>query len=154
MAAYEYLSPSDRLDIIHYIRTFTSFPEITDAQITSMNQQYNLTEGVVKANKIPINKAINLIVEENINDIKKIIDAKSRIDQKKNSEIGARLISTFTYDLNKVISSFMAANVISLDTYIKSVTESPISKGYKPAISQLNKAEWKAIYDLLKQLTI
>ena len=31
MAAYEYLSPSDRFDILHYLRTFAEYPVITES---------------------------------------------------------------------------------------------------------------------------
>jgi len=154
MAAYEYLAPSDRLNIIHYIRTLADYPEITDDQINGMNQQYNLTEGVIKPNKIPVVKAVNLMIENHKGINQKIIDAKSRIEYLKDTNDGASLLLKYTFDLNKVIHSYNQSHGITLNNFIYSVTMSPISKGYKPSINRLNQQEWKAIYDFLGQLII
>lgn len=68
MVAYEYLPPSDRLAIIEYIRTFADFPEVTDEQISTLDQTYNLSAGTEVPNQIPVSLAIDKLIEEYQND--------------------------------------------------------------------------------------
>jgi len=64
MAAYEYLPPADRIAIINYIRTFAEFPEITDEQISTLDQTYNLSAGTQVPNQIPVSLAVEKLIEE------------------------------------------------------------------------------------------
>ncbi|OGU34381.1 MAG: hypothetical protein A2068_14095 [Ignavibacteria bacterium GWB2_35_6b] len=64
MAAYEYLPPADRIAIINYIRTFAEYPEITDEQITTLDQTYNLSAGTQVPNQIPVSLAVKKLIEE------------------------------------------------------------------------------------------
>ncbi|MBU2493003.1 MAG: cytochrome c [Bacteroidetes bacterium] len=64
MAAYEYLAPSDRIAIIQYIRTFAEYPEIGDEEISTLDQQYNLSAGTQVPNQIPVSLAIDKLINE------------------------------------------------------------------------------------------
>lgn len=64
MAAYEYLSPADRIAIIQYIRTLGEFPEITEEEVTTLDQTYNLSAGTEVPNQIPVSLAIDKLIEE------------------------------------------------------------------------------------------
>lgn len=64
MAAYEYLPPSDRIAIINYIRTFAEFPEVTDEQVSTLDQTYNLSAGTQVPNQIPVSLAVEKLIEE------------------------------------------------------------------------------------------
>lgn len=64
MAAYEYLPPADRIAIINYIRTFAEFPEITDEQVSTLDQTYNLSAGTQVPNQIPVSLAVEKLIEE------------------------------------------------------------------------------------------
>jgi mono/diheme cytochrome c family protein len=151
MAAYEYLAPSDRLDLIHYIRTFASYPEITDEQINEMNQAYRLTEGTVKANTIPLVKATNLVIEENKSLETRIINAKQRLEQLQSTKGGASLLLSNSFDVGKVLRTFYSNTGISLEKYIHSVSVSPLLSGYRPSVKYLTQEEWKAIFDILRE---
>lgn len=154
MAAYEYLAPADRLDIIHYIRTFASFPEIVDEQINAMNQQYNLTEGVTKPNTISVAKAVNLLIENNRNVDSRIMNAINRIMQLKNTNEGARILVSVSYDLEKTIRTYLSGKEIALQNYASSVNKAPLLYGFKPEVNQLRAEEWNDILGLLRQVTL
>lgn len=64
MAAYEYLPPADRIAIINYIRTFAEFPAITDEEVTTLDQTYNLSVGTQVPNQIPVSLAVEKLIEE------------------------------------------------------------------------------------------
>ncbi|MHC1737140.1 MAG: cytochrome c [Ignavibacteriaceae bacterium] len=64
MSAYDFLSASDRLSIIHFIRAeFMTNPETdTDAELQTIDRTYNLTAGTIQPGQIPIKDAESLIL--------------------------------------------------------------------------------------------
>jgi len=153
MAAYEYLSPSDRLDIIHYVRTFSSFPEITDNEIDLLNITYNLSTGSLTPNQIPVKKAEQILKEENVVIFSKVETVKMKILNMEGDK-GQNLLRTSTYDLNKVIVTFLTLGEdINFERYYNTVVDSPITHGYRPSVLQLNNEQWRMIYDFLRQVT-
>ncbi|MBI1938520.1 MAG: cytochrome c [Ignavibacteriales bacterium] len=151
MAAYEYLPPADRFDIIHYIRTFAEFPPITEDELTSMNTSYNLTAGVVTASTMPVVKSENIILAESLNAVSKIQIAKQKLLQM-SDDGGAKLLTKNSYSLEKVLWSFSSQSGISFDKYLAALSSSSLSMGYKPSVLQLSSSELKLIYDVLNSL--
>ncbi len=154
MAAYEYLSPADRFDIIHYVRSFADYPEVTDDQINSMNTTYNLSSGTVTANQIPVAKASVIFEAENVDQLSRIERAKIRIASAPASP-GLNLLRFSVYDYNKVLSSFMKLNSSAgFEKYVQTVLSSPVTLGYKPTVLQFNSNEWKVLFDYLSSVAI
>ncbi len=152
MAAYEYLPPQDRLDIINYIRTFTEFPPITDEQINSLDNTYNLSVGINKPNTIPIQKA-KIKLEEDSYDLQTVvINLRTKIIQDKENT-AAKLLITNSLDLNKVLLSFINLPVKSFDDYAAGLTNAPLTLGYRPTILQLSSSEIKAVYGYLNTIS-
>ncbi len=151
MAAYEYIAPSDRIDIIHYTRTFVDFPPITDEQVSDLDLVYNLSQGTMVANQIPIAKSIELITSEfqsraNSESVKKYIEANS-------DEMGARILNKFAADPGKVIrNSIYGKFESSLDDFIVSVSIAPQDLGYRSKITDLDRNDWNTLYKYLKGL--
>lgn len=153
MAAYEYLSPSDRFDIIYHFRTFASFPQITDDQINSLNTTYNLTAGTVKPNQISVNKAEVKLIDEN-SDIN--LKAKTIVDRvnKLSESVELSLLRSNVRDMNRVVYSFTASKEkSSFENFSASVIKDVINSGFKPSVLALNQNEWKAIYNLLDSIS-
>jgi mono/diheme cytochrome c family protein len=65
MASYNNLRPEERINIIHYIRTFnTGFPPIDPNEIKEVDKTYSLSAGVKLPNQIPVKMAIDKLIEE------------------------------------------------------------------------------------------
>lgn len=65
MAAYDNVPVADRVGVIYYIRKMTGgFPPVTDEQIQELDQTYNLSAGTVIPNQIPVEEAMNKLIEE------------------------------------------------------------------------------------------
>lgn len=150
MPAYDFISPEDRFNIIHYVRTFSDFPPITDEQLNSLNQQYKLDKDFNTPNQIPVTKAESLIVLENksIND--KINEALRKVYTDTNE--GAKILSNYSYDLRKVLTTFNGFN--SLEEFIYSVSKSPLTCGFKPSVVELSREDWGFLFNYLKRVTM
>lgn len=74
MSAYDFLSASDRLSIIHFIRAeFMTNPETdTDAELQTMDKTYNLTAGTIQPGQIPISDAEAIIMNSYLKNSKQV----------------------------------------------------------------------------------
>lgn len=154
MAAYEYLPAADRLAILSYVRTFTQFPLVTDEQVVSLDQTYQLSKGTVLPNKIPVNIAENKLIDDNSTSNEQLLRFESKINQSQENA-GADILKKNSLDYRKVFTSFSRlGDNQSLDKYVSVVIANPINAGFSPAVVQLSKEEWKMLYDYLKSSTM
>jgi hypothetical protein len=66
MAAYDNVPVADRAGVIYYIRNMTKdFPPVTDDEIKNLDLTYNLSAGTVVPNQIPVDLAMEKLIEEN-----------------------------------------------------------------------------------------
>lgn len=153
MAAYEYLSPSDRFDIIHYTRTFAEYPVITDEQINKMNIAYNLSAGTIRPNQIPVEIAIEKMLFEEKDFLSRIQKSKIVIENS-NDLPGAALLQTYTFDLEKVLNMFAGNNLITFDNYYSLLKNDPQSFGYNQSVIRISASDLRTIFDYLKSIMI
>lgn len=153
MAAYEYLSPEDRIAMIHYIRTFGEFPEITDDEILlKLDFTYNLSSGSLVPNQIPVKKAASIITEEFTEDVENS-DVMGFINESK-SKPGARILIDNSRDPQKVIfSTYREGIADNLTDFVKSVSANPIVLGYRTSVVYLTENEWETMHKFLIEVT-
>ncbi|MDH7603262.1 MAG: cytochrome c, partial [Melioribacter sp.] len=137
MPAFEYINPNDRFNIILYIRTLADFPEITNNQLNELKLTYKLDQNLILPNQIPVEKAEMLIANENKIFIDKLSKMKGLLIT--SDELGARLIKDNSYDIEKVLYTFITLKERTFDLYIKIVTQEPLLIGYKPSIVRLDR---------------
>ncbi|MFA7290507.1 MAG: cytochrome c [Melioribacteraceae bacterium] len=149
MAAYEYLPPQDRIAIIEHLRLFAKYPEITEEQIASTDQTYNLSQGVVLPNQIPVKKAEELILSENSELINKTNNAIKFLAN--DTTKAASVLREYSSNLKKVFSSYLANKSFSdMNYYVGEVTKSPIELGYKGRVVNLSNDEWQLMYGYIR----
>ena len=150
MAAYEYLPVADRFAIIHYVRTFGDYPEITDEQITQLDDEYKLSEGTTSANQIPVSLAMQKMSEENqYNDInvEKLLDAVS------DSSSGKMVFKKIVSDKKRAVITFFSSGLNkSVDNFKSAVNVTPLELGYKAGIVTLPDSELERLFSFLKSL--
>ncbi len=153
MPAYEYIPASDRFAIISFIRTFVPYPPITDEQLKTLDATYNLSAGTTIPNTIPVALAEMKLVEEK----KFLNDQLMRFEKYVNfsqPSAGSDLLQKSAVDFRKVFASFVRDDANkSLEKFVSVILADPINTGFKPAIAQLTKDEWKMLYDYLKKVT-
>lgn len=153
MASYSNFSPEDRIALIHYIRTFTEYPKITDAEVKKVDQVYGLSAGIKQPNQIPTSLAVKKMIEEVSNKQYKI-DSVVNFLYKDNSE-AAKIIRQFSNDLNKFVTSlFRYTRWNENETnFVNFITVEPKTKGLKPGVViTLTKSELSMVFNYLKQL--
>ncbi|KAF0151299.1 MAG: Cytochrome c subfamily [Ignavibacteria bacterium] len=153
MAAYEFLSPEDRMAIIAYTRTFAQYPEIKDEELSSLDQTYQLSKGTVVPSTIPIANAEKKLVEENQLLVKKVNDAKQFLAVSK-TNANVELIMKSAKNVNKVFSSFLNMQNITAEGFALLVAANPINYGFNPVVSRYSKEELTQIYNYLKTVTM
>lgn len=151
MAAYEYLPPSDRFDILHYMRTFAEYPVITEEQINQLNTTYNLSAGTIQPNQIPVEKAVNKIFEEQNTILTKIKSAKVKIEESENIH-GALLLREFSFDLEKFLYAYISISPLASDKLFLMLKNAPMSYGLKPSFARITADQLRAMFDYLKSI--
>ena len=152
MVAYENLTPEDKLDVIHYIRsTFMKDPPVdSESDLEALDQQYNLSAGVKLPGQIPIEYAEEFIIKENEAKIKKVDQAVNLI--KKESNTGsAKLFNEVTNDVHTALSY-----LVNSDSWRKSesalidfLTVNVNQDGFNGTVFNLSDSEWNTLYNYL-----
>ncbi len=151
MPAFEYINPTDRFNIILYIRTLADFPEITDKQLNDLKLTYKLDQNLILHNQISVSKAEMLIVNENKVLTEKLMRMKEIL--RTSDEMGARLIKDNSYDTDKVLFTFINMKEKTINDFVKMVTEEPIFIGYKPSVVRLSREKLQQIYEYLIKIS-
>ncbi|MBN1299658.1 MAG: cytochrome c [Melioribacteraceae bacterium] len=148
MAAYEYMPPSDRIDIILYLRTFTDFPEITNDQLSQLDATYNLSAGATMPNQIPVKKSVKILVSEfNGSDTFSELLFYIKSD---GSQVGARLLNEYSYSPERIAGQVLKGEIsMRLDEFIKTVSHDPLASGFKTSVVSLSKSEWNELHKFL-----
>ncbi|MFH1197330.1 MAG: cytochrome c [bacterium] len=153
MAAYEYLPPEDRINMILYIRSLYEFPPITETMISNLDLTYNLSAGTLVPNQIPVAIAMTRITGENkflstmSNDILEII-------KNEKTDAGAAVLLSRVSDLRKAVSSFVSSMTnLSKENFIKAVSSNPPIYGYKGTVNELTAGEWDNLFSYLSNVS-
>jgi len=150
MAAYEYMPKLDRLEIISYIRTFAQFPPVGDDQLINLDMNYQVSQSATVPSTIPVNLAVVKLEEENSVENMKYLQFQMLVNSTKGSR-GVEVVKSYSVNLKKVFTSFSRLGVNqSIDNYVSVVMTNPMNAGFKPAVAQLSKEDWKTLYDYLK----
>ena len=153
MAAYEFISPEDRVAIIHYIRTMADYPEVTIAEVNDkLDATYNLSAGIIDPNHIPIKKSISLFTDENQKNIELSIEISDKI--KMDSLKTADLIKENALDIEKVVYNYITKlNNEDYSNFILKLNSDPVSLGFRASVVNLMDSDLKSIYSYLKKVS-
>lgn len=154
MASFNYVPPEDRIAIILYIRTFRNdYPPISQDELKELDKTYSLSSGVKKPAQIPVNLAEQKLIEENIPVTGKIEIILQKINNDKTTK-GALLFKQISYDLNKSITALVNYPKWNENEaqFVKFVETSPLQKGFKPGVINLNLEQWSLLYQYLKTI--
>lgn len=151
MIAYEFIPVEDRIAIIHYIQTFADYPKIDQAEVSSLDQTYELSKGINSPGNITIEMASNKIANESaefIPDFESIISKINSLDDKK----ALQLFNNSVSDKERVISIFKRdfSDNNNSSEFVNRIIVSPIENGFKPSVSLLSEAELSTLFKILR----
>lgn len=152
MIAYEFISPEDRVAMIHYIRTLASYPEVTQKEIDEkLEPQYQLSAGVIDPNNIPINKSISIYSKEHLIEEKLVENLVAVIQNDRSNS--AELLKTNSIDLYKTVSKFISSEMKdSFEVFLDGISLDPYSIGLKNSMLLLDESELRSVYNYLNKI--
>lgn len=154
MASYNYLPPADRFALIHYVRSFApGQPLDSPAEIQGLETTYQLSKGSDIPGQIPIQKAGQILVAEEV----PALTAIGKLAEK-NYDIpgspGGALFERLSADKKKVLSAFIlhGSGSTSVDQFVKIASADPIGLGFKAEVVRLSAGEWASLFQFLNGL--
>ena len=152
MASYNSILPEDRINIIHYIRTFRNdFPAIDQNELKELDKTYSLSTGFKQPSQIPVKLASEKIISEDSLNAGKIKNIISKIETDKTSK-GAEIFKRLSYNINRSVMSLSSYSKWNENEtqFVKFVTTDPKSKGFKSSAVTLSSDEWSVLYQYVK----
>jgi len=153
MPSFSTLLPEDRIAIIHYIRTFISYPEITDAELTELDKTYSLSAGVKQPNQIPV----KLAIEKVLHDYKPVEERVKKISENiksDNSSEGAILFKKISKNVEKSVTTLISNQKWNENEneLVKLIGNELIYNGFKTNVYELTPQQVTVLYLYLKNL--
>ncbi len=155
MAPYDYMPAEDRIAIIQYVRTFmTNPPEITNSEISELDQTYKLSEGVKQPGQIPISSAIQLVSNDYNNQYSKVKQLKDKIISSKDDNYVYYLFDEVTSNKERALTTLINSNdwKNSEDAFLRIVTNNIEQNGFNSKIISLSSYELQSLYNFLKSI--
>ena len=155
MAAYDYLLPTEKFSLGHYIRTnFIPSPDSdTDSDLQALDATYNLSAGLTLAAQIPVKSASFLVISENRKK-NNLIDSTLSSLKKYQSENGFNVFSKVVKN-QKVAFSFLANNSVwkqSENQFVNLVVNNVNQNGFNGSVFNLKNEEWSSLYSLMLKM--
>lgn len=153
MPSFNTLLPGDRIAIIHYMRTYTSYPEITDAELSELDKTYSLSAGVKQPNQIPVKLAIEKVLSEYKPIEEKVKKISETINNDNTSE-GAILFKKISKNVEKSVTTLISGTKWNEneDELVKLVGNELIYNGFKTNVYELTPQQVTVLYQYLKNL--
>lgn len=152
MVSYNYMPVMDRVSLIYYIRTtfMKDAPKVTEDEIAKLDEQYSLTQGKVAAGEMPVDMAIDKIVDENKMSVEKVADIESKIKQ--DMSANGKLFENITKNKERAIYTLMKDPAWQNDEmqFVKIVGSDIDVNGFKPDVLRLSKSEIASLQSYLK----
>jgi mono/diheme cytochrome c family protein len=153
MPSFSTLLPEDRIAVIHYLRTFTSYPEITDAELIELDKTYSLSAGVKQPNQIPV----KLAIEKVLHDYKPVEERVKKISdtiKSDNSSEGAILFKKISKNVEKSVTTLISNQKWNENEneLVKLIGNELIYNGFKTNVYELTPPQVTVLYRYLKNL--
>ncbi|MDP4197213.1 MAG: cytochrome c [Bacteroidota bacterium] len=156
MPAFEYLQNEDKIALISYLRTFANdFPPVTDQEVSQLDKSYNLSQGMQTQNQIPVSRAIEIVSEDAIQNVRSINQAISYIKNNPN-DTGVKLLERVSSNEQRVLSYLSKSKSWSgsVDDLIRTASSTLDVNGFNAEIVNLNGNEWNELFSFLKKLNL
>jgi len=151
MIAYNYLLPSERIALAHYIRqTFIPDPPVdTENELTGLDQLYSLSQGKEIPAQIPVAAAMNLIMEENNSTVQTLVQKVNQVSSDTNA--GARIFNQVTSNKLIALTTLNSDKSWKQDyqKFINSVIYNVNNNGFNNNIFKLSSSEWNALFSYM-----
>lgn len=151
MAAYEFLPPSDRIDLILYIRSITGdFPPVTDSEIADLDNTYQLSKGAMTPNQIPVAKAMTILEADAAKEMEKVDKILAMQKDNKNDQ-GSVIFEKVSSDPRRALLTLIHDPKwkTGVEYFVSLAAADTPQNGFKPDVSRLDQEQAAALYQYL-----
>lgn len=143
MNSYNQLTVKERIGIIHYVRSFAGFPEITEDELSTLDLTYSLADGRTTNNQITIENATEIVSKESTKGLEKLVTQAENSNKEllKNS---SSEIERVVYQFNKDISWRS-----DVSRFKKIVLSDLVDNGFNSSVVYLTDDEWNQLHSQL-----
>lgn len=154
MISYNYLAPVERVAVAHYVRqTFVPDPPIdTENELLALDQTYSLSQGKEIPAQIPVQSAIDIMVNENKTTVGDIAQKVSKINI--SSEKGAQLFKLVAQNQFKAVSTLSSTTDWKQDyqKFVHSLIYNVNENGFNNNLFELSSNDWDLFYNYMNGL--
>ena len=152
MIAYDFLPIEDRIAIIHYVRTMTDFPEISEESVAELDVTWELSKGVISPNNITLEMATERITSELNKSTEEISQILDRINSSTN-EKALELFHEVVKDKEMAIRIFLRDFYLESDreAFVNRVVAFPKESGFNTKVSLLSQNDLNELYNLFNR---
>jgi len=143
MNSYNQMTVKERIGIIHYVRSFAGFPEITEDELSTLDLTYSLADGRTTKNQISLENASNLVSIESTEGLDNLV-AKA---ENSNSE----LLKNSSSEIERVVYTFKRDMTWKSDVtrFKKIVLGDLVENGFNSSVVYLSDEEWSNLHSQL-----
>ncbi len=143
MNSYNQMTVKERLGIIHYVRSFAGFPEITEDELSTLDLTYSLADGRTTNNQISLENAAALVSKETTEGLDDLVtkaeNSNSELLKNSSSEI-ERVVYTFKNDIEWKSD---------VTRFKKIVLGDLVENGFNSSVVYLSDEEWSNLHSQL-----
>ena len=155
MISYNFLTPQDRIDLAHYIRSefIKDPPKDSDDDLAALNQLYNLSAGMKVPAQIPVAAAMEIIVDES-EPKEKELDLSLKLLENYRTKYETKLLEYIVDSKKLAITSLINSNdwKISKNDFIDFITLNVNQNGFNGRVFNLSESDRNVLYNYLKQI--
>lgn len=155
MISYNFLTPRERLSIAHYMRTefMQDPPKNTDDELAALNQTYSLSQGMKVPAQIPLDAALEIVLNESSVKNQKLETALSNIESNQNNQ-STKLFNYLTDNKKLALSSLINSDIWkkSENSFTEFLTLNINQNGFNGRVFNLSESERNLLYNYFKQI--
>jgi mono/diheme cytochrome c family protein len=153
MISYNFLTPQERISILHYIRTefIQDPPEDSDDELATLNQLYNLSSGMEIPAQIPVSSSKEIILVETAQETEKVANILNLLERDRTKQ-GSKLFRYIVDNRKLAVSSLVISDEWRTDisNFVNLITMNVNQNGFNGRVFNLKDDEWSLLFNFLK----
>jgi mono/diheme cytochrome c family protein len=155
MISYNFLTPKERISILHYVRTefMQDPPADTEDELAALNQLYNLSAGMEIPAQIPVSSSKEVILSEIAQELEKVEKTLNLIEMnrtKQSSKLFIYIVDNRKLAVSALVNSNKWKNNVS--SFVSFITINVNQNGFNGRVFNLNDEEWVLLYNYLNKI--
>jgi mono/diheme cytochrome c family protein len=143
MNSYNQLTVNERIGLIHYVRSFAGFPEVTEDELSTLDLTYSLADGRTTNNQISLENASNIVSKETTEGLDELVNKA----EMSNNE----LLFNSSSELERVVYTFKKdiSWKSDISRFKKIVLSDLVDNGFNSSVVYLSDEEWSNLHSQL-----